>query len=65
MQSKIKKYSEQKVPYIIVVGNKEKENNSIAIRIFSADGQKIINVNEFIKKMNEKIKDKSLNFKLD
>lgn len=50
----------KKVPYIIVVGDKEIENNSISIRL--RDGQQIndIPLSDFIKRISEKIKNKSL-----
>ena len=50
----------KKIPYIIVVGDKEIENNSISIRL--RDGQQIndIPLSDFIKRVSEKIKNKSL-----
>ena len=50
----------KKVPYIIVLGDKEIENNSISIRL--RDGQQIndIPLSDFIERISEKIKSKSL-----
>ena len=50
----------KKVPYIIVLGDKEIENNSISIRL--RDGQQIndIPLSDFIERISEKIKNKSL-----
>ena len=50
----------KKVPYIIVLGDKEIENNSISVRL--RDGQQIndIPLSDFIKRVSEKIKNKSL-----
>jgi threonyl-tRNA synthetase len=50
----------KKIPYIIVLGDKEIENNSISIRL--RDGSQIndIPLSDFIKRVSDKIKNKSL-----
>lgn len=50
----------KKIPYIVVVGDKEVENNSISVRL--RDGQQINNVSlaDFVKRISEKIERKSL-----
>ena len=49
INNKIKNFSNFKVPYILVVGNKEKENNSVSIRI--RGGKQIFNI-DFMKFLN-------------
>ncbi len=61
MGNKIRKAQEQKVPYMLVVGDREKENNTVNIRL--RDGQKRgeTSINNFINDILEKISNKSLN----
>lgn len=46
MNAKIRKYQEQKVPYQLVVGEKEKQSNSVTVRRLSGE-QKTMTVDEF------------------
>ena len=46
MNAKIRKYQEQKIPYQLVVGEKEKQSNSVTVRLLKGE-QKTMSVNEF------------------
>ena len=46
MNAKIRKYQEQKIPYQLVVGEKEKQNNSVTVRLLKG-AQKTMSVDEF------------------
>jgi threonyl-tRNA synthetase len=58
IQSKVKDAELMKVPYIIVVGDKEEENKEIAVRIKGDKKIEKMNVEKFIKKVNEEIKER-------
>jgi threonyl-tRNA synthetase len=64
VQSKIKQYSEQRVPFIIVIGSKEKDANSVTIRTIGSDSQKTLSVSEFLNKIQAKISNKDLDYSL-
>jgi threonyl-tRNA synthetase len=64
VQSKIKQYSEQRVPFIIVIGGKEKDANSVTIRTIGSESQKTLSVKEFLDKMQAKISNKDLDYNL-
>lgn len=46
MNAKIRKYQEQKIPYQLVVGEKEKQNSSVTVRLLKG-AQKTMSVDEF------------------
>ena len=46
MNAKIRKYQEQKIPYQLVVGEKEKQDNSVTVRLLKGV-QKTMSVDEF------------------
>ena len=46
MNAKIRKYQEQKIPYQLVVGEKEKQNNSVTVRLLKG-AQKTMSIDEF------------------
>lgn len=50
----------QKVPYILVVGDKEKESGTIMVRKRGQKEQKLMKVEEFVKAAKEKIEKRSL-----
>ena len=45
--------SKQKIPYLIIIGEKEVANKTITIRQFGTKEQKTMSVEEFLKKVNE------------
>jgi threonyl-tRNA synthetase len=59
---KIRKYSGQKVPYIISIGKKEQETGQIAIRILGSDKNYIMSVDEFTEKFRKLMQAKSENY---
>lgn len=46
MNAKIRKYQEQKIPYQLVVGEKEKQSNIVTVRLLKGE-QKTMSVDEF------------------
>lgn len=60
MGYKIRQAEMEKIPYMLIVGEKEKENNTLSVRskIKGDLGEK--NIEEFIKKIKQEIKDRSL-----
>jgi len=61
MQNKIRNAAGEKIPYMIIVGGREVENNTISVR--QRDGQDlgVMQLNEFIEKIIDQISKKSLN----
>lgn len=60
MGNKIRKAQEQKIPYMIVVGEKEKEQGKISIRTRDNIQENMIDLSVFIATIKEKIASKSL-----
>lgn len=56
MNAKIRKWQEQKIPYQLVVGEKELATKSVAVRLRKSKVQKTMPVTEFEKQLREKIK---------
>lgn len=50
MQNKIRKAQAMKIPYMLVVGDKEQQADAVALRLRSGEDLKAIGVNEFIAK---------------
>jgi threonyl-tRNA synthetase len=61
MQNKIRNAAGEKIPYMIIVGGREAENNTISVR--QRDGQDlgIMQLDEFLEKIIDQISKKSLN----
>ena len=57
---KIREARIQKIPYMIIVGDKEKEQNLIALRSRKSGDIGTLGLNEFISKITEEINEKSL-----
>jgi threonyl-tRNA synthetase len=55
---KIREHSLKKTPYILAVGKKEAETNSVSVREIGQEQQKSMSLEEFIKDAAEKIKNK-------
>ena len=51
---KIREHSNNVIPIIIVIGNKEKENKSVAVRYLGSKNQEILNLDQFIKNIESK-----------
>jgi len=56
--AKIRDAQMEKVNYMLVVGDKEVESESVTVRARSSKDQKSVSVNEFIKNLKEEIKNK-------
>ncbi len=61
---KIREHSLEKVPFLIIVGDKEKENNTITLRVLGNEKQFSMGVDEFISKLKKKVEEKSNGFDL-
>jgi len=61
MQAKIRDAQIQKIPYMLIIGNREVESNSVSVR--QRDGQDLgaLPFSEFLSKVKEQINTKSLN----
>lgn len=57
---KIREAQMQKVPYMLVLGDKEVENKQIAVRSRKEGDQGVVAVAEFIAKLKEEINSKAL-----
>jgi threonyl-tRNA synthetase len=60
MQNKIRHAQQQKVPYMLVVGDKEVEANAVAVRLRSGENLGALPVNEFAALLGDKVDTKSL-----
>ncbi|MFM8185987.1 MAG: threonine--tRNA ligase, partial [Alphaproteobacteria bacterium] len=61
---KIRQHSLNKVPYIIVVGKKEFEENKITVRELGSEKQVSYEIEEFLNLINKKIINKEINYQL-
>jgi len=57
---KIQLAASKKIPYSIVIGDKEKENNTITYRIFGSQKQVTMSINDFISHIKDDIDNKKL-----
>ena len=57
---KIKEASSQKIPYLLIIGEKEVENRTVAVRKRGVGDQGEVKINDFIKSIQEKIKNRVL-----
>jgi len=55
---RISEAEHQKIPYILVVGEKEQKAKSVAVRIRNNKKQEIMEVDEFVRKIEKEIKEK-------
>lgn len=60
MGNKIRKAQEQKVPYMIIIGEKEANSKNISVRLRTGEQLNNIKLEEFIDRVNSKINSKSL-----
>lgn len=56
---KIREAQMQKIPYMLVVGEKEVENNAVSVRTRDGGDMGALGLSEFIEKLIEEIKDKA------
>ncbi len=55
---KIREAEKQKIPYMLVVGDKESENNSVAVRTRGLRDIKDMEIEKFVKKIEKEIEEK-------
>jgi len=56
---KIREHSLKKVPYILAVGKKEAENNSVSVRKLGEENQRVMSVDEFVEMVREQVRNKN------
>ena len=61
LSSKIRETETQKIPYIIIIGDREVKNNQISIRQREVGDIGTLTINKFIEKIKKEIEDKVIN----
>jgi threonyl-tRNA synthetase len=61
LQYKIRDAEVNKIPYTLVVGDKEIETDTVALRVRGMKDQGLYKVNEFVRIVDQEIRDRSLN----
>lgn len=61
---KIRDAETQKIPFILIVGDKEVKNKTASLRVHTVGDKGEVNVNEFLEKVKELDKNKSLTLKI-
>ncbi|MFA5953183.1 MAG: threonine--tRNA ligase [Candidatus Pacearchaeota archaeon] len=56
--AKVKEAELMKVPYIIVVGDKEEKENTLAVRVKGSNKIEVFKLNDFVKKLKKEIEDR-------
>lgn len=59
---KVREHSLQKIPFIVVVGQQEKENKTVTIRTLGSAQTQTLNLNDFLSKVCELEKKRILNY---
>ncbi|WP_232824302.1 MULTISPECIES: His/Gly/Thr/Pro-type tRNA ligase C-terminal domain-containing protein [Paraliobacillus] len=57
---KMREAQMKKVPYVLVIGDKEKQNQTVNVRQYGVDTSIEMNLDAFIDHMKQVIKDKSI-----
>lgn len=60
MQKRIRTAEKQKVPYMLIIGQKEADSGEVSVRARGQQDRGVININDFISSTSEKIQSKSL-----
>jgi len=55
---RIRTAAKQKVPYILVMGEKEAADNSVSVRTRGEENQETMKIEEFLEKIKKEIKEK-------
>ncbi|MFO7850252.1 MAG: threonine--tRNA ligase [Spirochaetia bacterium] len=58
MNAKIRNAQNEKIPYMLVVGEKEENTGSVALRLRKGKQQEVLSVDEFVARTKEKIENK-------
>lgn len=64
MQNKIRKAQEMKIPYMLIIGNHEVETNTVSVRLRTGEEYKNMEIEEFISKVSQNIKNRRLELAL-
>lgn len=59
--AKIRTATMQKIPYMLIIGDKEVEGKTVSVRLRTGEETKGVDFEEFLKKVQEKIKNKDIN----
>jgi len=59
--AKIRTAAMQKIPYMLIIGDKEVEGKTVSVRLRTGEETKGVNFEEFVKKVQDKIKNKEIN----
>ncbi|MCK5608473.1 threonine--tRNA ligase [Candidatus Pacearchaeota archaeon] len=57
---RVRKAEKQRIPYMLVLGDKEKEGNSVAVRDYKTKEQKTLKFNSFLKAITEEIQERKI-----
>ena len=60
LQSKIRNAQMEKVPYMIILGEKEKDSQQISVRLRNGENKNSLKLQEFIQNLKKNIEEKSL-----
>jgi threonyl-tRNA synthetase len=60
MQKRIREAQLNKIPYMLIIGGKEEENNSVNVRLRTNEELGEIKISEFVERVKKKIEEKSL-----
>jgi len=60
INGKIKSAEEEKIPYILIIGDKEKSTDSVSVRLQGVGNIGLVNLNEFVEKIVEEIETRSV-----
>jgi threonyl-tRNA synthetase len=60
LNNKIRRAQEEKVPYMLILGDKEKESESLSLRLRNGESKNDIKIESFIRDIREKIEKRSL-----
>lgn len=59
---KVREHSLQKIPFIVVVGQQEKDNNTVTVRTLGSTQTQTLNLNDFLTKLQELENKRILNY---
>jgi threonyl-tRNA synthetase len=60
LNKRIRNAEQQKIPYMLVVGDKEVKDKKVAVRSYKTKEQEVMSQSDFVQKVLTEIKDKSL-----
>lgn len=64
MQSKIRDAQGQKIPYMLIVGNRERESESVSVRYRNEKANVVFKVEDFIAKLKNRVAERKLEIEL-